>query len=132
MTANGGEGLVVDPAAIARLREWGGDALVGRMIELFLELGPERAGAIRIGLDEGDQEGVERAAHSLKSSAGNLGAEQLRRAAHRLEESALGSEDPHRLRTLAEELLDSYERTAAALERLRPEAVRPPETPEDG
>jgi len=77
---------ILDPNVLDRLREWGGPELLGRMIELFLELGPDRLGSLRTGLAEGDFEAVGRVAHSLKSSAGNLGAERLRAASAGLEE----------------------------------------------
>jgi len=78
----------IDPKALARLEEWGGSKLVGQMIHLFLSTTPERMLQIRKGLEVGDILEVERGAHSLKSSAANLGAERLRELASDLEERA--------------------------------------------
>lgn len=78
----------IDPAAIDRLDRLGGDELVGKMAALFVELGPERMAAATEGLEAGDLDAVERAAHSLKSSAGNVGAVELGEAAGRLERLA--------------------------------------------
>jgi HPt (histidine-containing phosphotransfer) domain-containing protein len=75
----------LDMAAIARLEEWGGAALRQKMIELFLTHAPERMEGIRKGLEDGEDALVERSAHSLKSSAANLGAERLRRIAGTIE-----------------------------------------------
>ena len=119
---------LVDPEALDRLRSWGGDALLGRMITLFEELAPERAEALEEGLARGDLERVERAAHSLKSSAGNLGAEELRRQAGRLEEAA-ATGDRAGMDSLVEELLECCKETTAALRRLHPEG---PESSTEG
>jgi HPt (histidine-containing phosphotransfer) domain-containing protein len=75
----------LDMAAIARLEEWGGVTLRQKMIELFLTHAPERMEGIRNGLEAGDDVLVERSAHSLKSSAANLGAEKLRKIAGTIE-----------------------------------------------
>lgn len=79
---------VLDPAALARLDRLGGERLVRRMVELFVELGEVRVAAAREGLASGDLDAVERAAHSLKSSAGNLGAGRLQAVAERVETRA--------------------------------------------
>ena len=80
--------LSVDPAALERLHEWGGEELVTKMVQLFLENAPERGRQIRSGVESGDLKGVERGAHSLKSSAANLGAESVRSLARVMEEQA--------------------------------------------
>jgi len=125
-----GDDHLVDPAAIERLREWGGDTLLHRMIELFLELGPGRTRDIRLGLESGALEKVERAAHSLKSSAGNLGAHELRATAHRLEAEAAGGEGPDALQQTSERLFEAYERTVEVLRRLRSEGPSEPNSGE--
>lgn len=78
----------------------GGDPeLLVDLIRMFLENAPSKLESILDGVSEGDWEKVERAAHSLKSSSGNLGAVDLqdcadlfqvasrKEAADRLEES---------------------------------------------
>lgn len=75
----------IDPVTIDRLDRLGGDDLVGKMAALFIELGPERMAAATEGLEAGDLHAIERAAHSLKSSAGNIGAAELAEVAGRLE-----------------------------------------------
>jgi two-component system, sensor histidine kinase and response regulator len=110
--------LILDPAGIQRLRGWGGDELVGKMIQLFLSNAPERLRDIQEGLEEGELERVERGAHSLKSSAGNLGAEALRVTCASLEEAAeQGRADE--VRGLRTELEVRFRRTIEALENHR-------------
>ena len=76
---------VLDRAAIARLDRLGGTDFVRQMVELYLQHGPERMRALEQGVRDGDAAQVERAAHSLKSSAGNFGAVRLELAALFLE-----------------------------------------------
>lgn len=71
------ERRVVDRAALERLREWGGAELPSRMIELFLEHAPQRMEQIRRGAQGGGLRAAELGAHSLKSTAGNVGALDL-------------------------------------------------------
>jgi HPt (histidine-containing phosphotransfer) domain-containing protein len=80
---------IIDPQALERLREWGGDKLAGQMVRLFLKNSGTRMDQIRAGVDGSDLEEAERGAHSLKSSAANIGAELLRTLATRMESAAL-------------------------------------------
>ena len=80
---------IIDPQALERLREWGGDKLAGQMVRLFLKNSGTRMDQIRTGAGNGDLEEAERGAHSLKSSAANIGAELLRTLATRMESAAL-------------------------------------------
>ncbi len=106
---------VLDPQAISRLREWGGDKLVGQMIKLFLANSPERVEQIRTGVDGGDTKEAERAAHSLKSSAANVGSMEVRRIALEME-GAANRGDLAAVRDLLPSLEEAYGRTRAALE----------------
>lgn len=80
---------VIDPEALERLREWGGDKLAAQMVRLFLKNSGARMDQIRDGVGRGDPDEAERGAHSLKSSAANIGAETLRTLATRIESAAL-------------------------------------------
>jgi HPt (histidine-containing phosphotransfer) domain-containing protein len=75
----------LDPAALERLRELGGEALLSKMIDLFLENTPKRIQAALEGERTGNWHEVERAAHSIKSSAANLGLGGLRSLADQVE-----------------------------------------------
>lgn len=79
----------MSPAALERLREWGGDHLVRQMIRLFLESWPERRRQVEACLHPGgDLDATERGAHSLKSGAANVGAMRVSALADRLERAA--------------------------------------------
>ncbi len=108
------ESEVIDPQALDRLKEWGGEKLAAQMVRLFLKNSGERMGQIRSGINGGDVDEAERGAHSLKSSAANIGAERLRTLATQVEAAAL---DHHldRMTELLPELEDAY---ATVMERL--------------
>ena len=79
---------VVDPAQLERLNEWGGPELQGKMIGLFLTHATERLDQIREGLSNGSPEKSETGAHTLKSSAGNVGAQRVQKLAQDAESLA--------------------------------------------
>jgi len=78
----------IDPEALERLREWGGEKLVGQMIRLFIANAGQRLDQIRVGVRDALIREAEMGAHSLKSSAANLGAEQVRVLAAAIELAA--------------------------------------------
>lgn len=75
----------LDAAACDRLVRIGGVTLATQMLELFLKHGPERITAAESGYASKDMRAVEHAAHSMKSSAGNIGASRMMNAAAALE-----------------------------------------------
>lgn len=103
---------VVDMAALERLTRLGGAKLLRDMTELFLTHGRERLDALLAAASAGDAPGVERAAHSLKSSAGNLGARQLQHTAESLEAIAFNGMLDHEL---VKRLAAEYEASADVL-----------------
>lgn len=111
-------GPLLAPEAFVRLREWGGDELVRKMIELFIENSPQRMEQIRTGIADQDADRLERGAHSLKSSCGNLGAESVRSLAARIERFA-ETGDTDSAAGLLDELEARYDRTLAALVQAR-------------
>lgn len=74
MPAQASAHSTIDQEALARLRRFGGDKLLGDMIDLFAQHGPERVVAARAGFETADSAVVKAALHALKSSAGQLGA----------------------------------------------------------
>ena len=78
----------IDPAGLARLNKIGGPSFVKKMIDLFLEEAPERLSDARRGEQTGDLAAIADAAHSLKSSAQNFGANGLSRIAAEIEARA--------------------------------------------
>lgn len=97
----------LDPAAISRLRRLGGEDLVGRMVSIFLKNAPERLRRATAAAAAADAAGVERATHSLKSMAANIGALQLYAMSESIEVDAAAGSPGHlaeRVRRLAAEL----------------------------
>jgi HPt (histidine-containing phosphotransfer) domain-containing protein len=110
------EPVVVDPAALARLREWGGEKLLSQMIRLFLDNSPTRMDQIRAGArQDGNVGEAEQGAHSLKSSAANLGAEELRSLSAAMERHAADG-DHAAVVGLLPRLEEAYTRARDALE----------------
>jgi len=79
---------VLDPEALERLRELGGEKLLAQMVRLFLQNAPQRMHQVRSYRDGGDEKEAERGAHSLKSSAANVGAQRVRELAAEIERAA--------------------------------------------
>lgn len=114
------ESEVIDPQALARLREWGGEKLAAQMVRLFLKNSGSRMDQIRGGIDGGDVDQAERGAHSLKSSAANIGAERLRILATQVEAAAL-AQHLDRMTELLPELEDAYATVMQTLETMESE-----------
>lgn len=80
---------LLDEGALARLDEWGGAKLRRQMVRLYLENAETRLRQLDEGLGEdGDLGTAELAAHSLKSSAANVGLMRVSALAGRIEEAA--------------------------------------------
>ena len=106
---------MLDRRAVQRVQDVGGPVLVGKMIDLLLTHGPERVEKAQRGGAVGDFQAVGEAVHSLKSSAGNLGATDLQNLCLRIEELAAdgqGEEIP----ALLAELGAEWDRVRTALE----------------
>ena len=68
---------VLDPSVLAKLRQLtvpGEPDVLGEVLTLFLEEVPPRIARLRNAWASGNIEEMQRAAHSLKGSAGNIGA----------------------------------------------------------
>lgn len=78
----------IDPEAIEALRALSpddGDVFLKEIITIFLEDTPIRINDMKGALEQGQAELFVRSAHSIKGSAGNLGAAELRAIAERIE-----------------------------------------------
>ncbi|MGR9012855.1 MAG: response regulator [Gammaproteobacteria bacterium] len=74
--------------ALAMLRTMGGETLVQKALQLFLNNTPLQLKEIKTGLLESNVETVRRAAHTLKSAAAYVGATKLSELARTLEQAA--------------------------------------------
>ena len=82
---------VLDPGpldTIASLQRPGAPDLVGRVLALFADDAPRHVAGVADGIEALDPERVRTAAHTLKSSAANVGALRLADACARIERSA--------------------------------------------
>ena len=104
----------------ARLRSWGGNKLVVRLIDLFLKNAPERLEAARKGQEIGDLKAIEEATHAFKTSAGNLGIAKLQNLAATIEELA-EKEKGEPIPALLNELESVYAQVKPMLEKERKE-----------
>lgn len=73
--------------ALALLRRAGGEKLLEKMTRMFIDAAPSRLLGVEAGLAAGAFSDAERAAHSLKGSAGQLGAMSLHDRCDRLEKA---------------------------------------------
>jgi HPt (histidine-containing phosphotransfer) domain-containing protein len=107
----------LDPAALNRLRDWGGEKLLREIVRLFLANSPARMDQIRTGLEKSDPVETERGAHSLKSTAANVGATLLSELSAEFERvSSTGRLDG--LRETLPELEEAFARASRELEAL--------------
>lgn len=108
----------IDPVAIERLRRLGGGELVLRMIHLFTAHAASLVDQAEKDLQQGNFDGMERAGHSLKSSAGNVGATEMSRIAAEIEQVALGK-NKDLLEKLVPELRLAFDQAVQELGRER-------------
>ncbi|MBL8723616.1 MAG: Hpt domain-containing protein [Planctomycetes bacterium] len=87
------------------------------LIQMFLEDGPNKVRAVTEGLLAGDFEKMERAAHSLKGSSGNLGARLLQDTCE-LMQQATRNHQLEESRRLTAELVAHYATAERALREL--------------
>jgi len=112
--------VILDPRALERLREWGGDRLLSQMLRLFLENAPTRMDQIREGASGPDLKPAEQGAHSLKSSAANVGAEALRDRSAAMERAAADG-NRSEVQSILPEIELAYSRTVEALRSVQKE-----------
>jgi len=79
---------MINQEVFDKLLEIGGPNLARRVIELFFEHTPGKVQSLEQSLAQQDLKTLERTAHSIKSSAANLGLEELRQVAAELERIA--------------------------------------------
>ncbi len=99
------------------LTQDGDPDLLVDLVTMFLEDAPNKVQSIVRGLESGDLGAVERAAHSLKGSSGNLGAIAVQ---HLCESIQNASRSGHRdqLPTLVHQLVPDFAAAQGALQQL--------------
>jgi two-component system, sensor histidine kinase and response regulator len=85
---------VIDADALDRLERIGGPTLVARMAALWIENAALRVAAARDAAAAGALDDARRAAHSLKSTAANVGAHVVQSLAARTEAAAAAGDSP--------------------------------------
>ncbi len=105
----------IDTMALDRLRRLGGEELISNMVTLFISHAESAIRQAGNAVAEGDFEGIRRSAHALKSSAGNVGAQQLQDLADQMEQMA--EKKAGGIQPLMTELEDAYLRAKDRLNR---------------
>jgi CheY-like chemotaxis protein len=111
-SAKDGAGPGLDARAIEGLRELGGEEFLVEVIDTFLSDAPALVATLRTTRDQGDAEGLRRAAHTLKANGQTFGAGDFAELCRELERRARSDE----LDGTAE-LVDRIERDYTALAR---------------
>lgn len=115
----------IDEIAIQRLHRIGGNELVGELISIFLRNAPERIASAAAGAESGNMNQVMLAAHSLKSSCANLGAQHMRQLAIDIEAVALAGNSTA-LPDMIRKLDDAFQKIRPLLES---RSAHPPQRP---
>ena len=105
----------LDPEVLAVLRELGDDELLKELVEMFLDDASTRLAALRGALDGGDAGSVEREAHTLKGSSGNMGAKKMAAICAELQEAGASGDHP-RAAELLGRLDEEFGRVRPAIE----------------
>ncbi len=123
---------VIDTRRLSQLDSLGGEGVLGELVGLFRRELPGRLSGLRRGLSTGDRLAVERSAHTLRGSGGQLGLPRVQATAARLEESAatepfagLGAQAAVLEAEVQEALLALERRIAAVAEAAPVEAPSP-------
>ncbi len=99
------------------LSEHGDPELLVDLIQMYLSDSPQKLAEISEGLATQDYERVEKAAHSLKGSAGNLGAYLVQHDCEQLQ-IASRQHELESVRSSVEELQDHFQQAEVALQQL--------------
>jgi two-component system sensor histidine kinase/response regulator len=114
---------LIDTAQMDRLNEWGGKELRTKMVDLFLTHARDRMDQISEGLSTSQAGMAETGAHTLKSSAGNVGAQRVQRLAQEAETLAEEG-NMEGLQSLLPSLEQEFDAACVALRELIEEGVK--------
>src|SRR5262249_1794589 len=113
---------IIDARIIAGFREMeteGEESILGKLIDVFIENSPRVIEEARGALATRLSPQLERAAHTLKGSCSNFGAERMRAACERLEHAARAG-NLENASSLIKEIDNEFELVRLALEHERP------------
>ena len=105
----------LDPEVLAGLRELGDPELLAELAVMFVGDAAGRIATLRRAAGEGDATEVQRTAHTLKGSAGNMGAAGMARICAGLQDAGAAG-DLGRVPALLDQLEKEFERVRPALE----------------
>jgi two-component system sensor histidine kinase/response regulator len=94
----------IDRATVESLRELGGSEMLSELIAMFFDDARSGIDAMREAVERGDAQTVERAAHTLKGSSGNMGANRMAELCEELQDAGVSGDLTH-----APELLEGLE-----------------------
>ena len=113
-------GPVLDPDVVASLRQLtvpGEPDVLRQVLKLFVAEVPKKIGALRSAVASGDARAVQRTAHSLKGSSGNIGARAMFDVCRQLDDLAR-SEGLSRVAPLLDALDAEYGKAETEIKRL--------------
>ncbi len=106
---------IIDEDALGRLAKLGGDQFAADMINMFFEYADGKLKAATEAADNGDIDSVEKAIHPLKTSAGHIGAIEMRDLSQEIEKLAR-TDDTGAIPDLVVSLVEAYSRAKPLLE----------------
>jgi HPt (histidine-containing phosphotransfer) domain-containing protein len=113
---------IIDSSILAGFRELeveGEDSILVKLIDVFIDNSPRVLAEARQALSTRMSPHLERAAHTLKGSCSNFGAERMRAACERLERSAKDG-NLENAASLIKEIENEFELVRLALEHEKP------------
>ncbi|MDP3281975.1 MAG: response regulator, partial [Nitrosomonas sp.] len=110
----------LNPIWLGQIRELdttGGNVLLHKILQAFLESAPNNMRQIEQAIINGDADSLRQSAHALKSSSGNIGAENLSALLKQLEADGRTRELTH-AETLQESLRQHYQQALAEINKI--------------
>jgi HPt (histidine-containing phosphotransfer) domain-containing protein len=106
---------IIDRAVIENLKELGGPEMFSELAEMFCDDATSSLRALREAAEGGNTHSVERIAHTLKGSSGNMGAKGMARICPELQDVGV-SGDLSRALQLFDQLEEEFGRVSPALQ----------------
>ena len=110
----------LNPIWLGQIRELdttGGDVLLHKILQAFLESAPNNMHQLEQAITNGDADSLRQSAHALKSSSGNIGAENLSALLKQLEADGRTGELSH-AKSLQESLRQHYQQAITEINKI--------------